>query len=228
MTWGKQKRIWNQRYALIEGELFDLLNDPHQTRAVETFHPEIAESLQENLDAWLKENYRERTPFAIPVGYPEFPTTELPAHESVLYPKRRFAAERADTGISYVTRWGWANDWVTNWTSEDAYVRWEIDVRTPGTYEVTVFYTCPEEDVGSRLQIEADTSALEFVITEDFNPPLYPDRDRFPRKTEVHEKDWKELRAGVLNLDSGATTLTLRALEIPEVRSWTCARSPCD
>jgi hypothetical protein len=68
----------------------------------------------------------------------------------VLYPKRRFAAERADTGISYVTRWGWANDWVTNWTSKDAYVSWDIDVITSGQYEVTLFYTCPEEDVGSR------------------------------------------------------------------------------
>jgi arylsulfatase A-like enzyme len=215
MTWGKQTRIWNQRYALIEGELFDLVNDPHQTRAIESFHPEIAENLQKKLDAWLKENYRERTPFAIPVGYPEFPTTELPAHESVLYPKRRFASERADTGISYVTRWGWANDWVTNWTSKDAYVSWDIDVITSGQYEVTLFYTCPEEDAGSQLVLEAKEDALRFTITEGFDPPLYLDRDRFPRTTEVGEKDWKRIQLGLLELPPGSNSLKLRAEKIP-------------
>jgi hypothetical protein len=130
-------------------------------------------------------------------------------------PEMPFGAPRVQTGISYLTRWGWANDWVTRWTSTNAWIRWEIEVVTPGDYEVTLRYTCPEADAGSRIQVSAGGRSLESRVERAFDPPLYPDRDRYPRKVEVHEKDWAVLKAGVLHLERGVTRLEVRALDIP-------------
>ncbi|MEX0330056.1 MAG: arylsulfatase [Puniceicoccaceae bacterium] len=216
MNWGYRTRIWNERYALAEGELYDLLEDPNQTQPLGQALPDVKASMERELQQWLQKHVpANETAFAIPVGYPGRPVTELPAHESHLYPEFPFGAERFDSGISYVTRWGWANDWITNWTSTQAYVRWDIEVETAGRYAVTLNYTCPEKDVGSRIEIRAGDDSLEVAIAEAFDPPLYPDRDRFPRESEVHEKDWASLSAGLLKLNSGKTNLTVKALEMP-------------
>jgi arylsulfatase A-like enzyme len=216
MNWGRQSRIWNSRYALTNGNLYDLIKDPRQQNPLDEIFPGLKQELEGELQAWLTTHVPENeTAFAIPVGFPGYPTSELPAHESHLFPEFPFGAERFDSGISYVTRWGWANDWVTNWTSSDAHVSWDIDVKTAGQYAISLFYTCADADVGSRLELSAGKERVECVVETAFDPPLYPDRDRYPRKTEVHEKDWATLEAGPLNLDSGKTRITLRALEIP-------------
>ncbi len=197
-----------QRWRWVQegqrAELFDMAADPGQARDVSKDHPEVAERLRAAYEKWFKDVTRrpiERLP--IPVGHPERPAVELPAPEAYL-----------QGGVAWKGRAGWANDWITGWTSLEDQVAWEIDVARPGRYSVTLLYTCPEADVGSRIRIEAGGRSLEAVLARAHDPAPVPSPDRVPRG-EVFEKAWGELHAGTLELEKGRTRLAVRAVARP-------------
>ena len=111
-------------------------------------------------------------------------------------------------------RSGWANDYVTNWTSTEAYPWWEVEVVKAGRFEVTLMYTCPKEDIGVKVRVEIGNKSLEGVVNKVHNPAPLPSPDRVPRG-EVYEKIWAPLTLGAVELSKGRTKLVMRALEIP-------------
>ena len=143
----------------------------------------------------------------IPVGYPQRDEVALPGHEAYLEPLSR-------EGISYNGRAGWANDWVTNWTSTQAYPWWDIEVKNPGRFEVTLMYICSKENVGVKVRVEAGSESLEGVVKKEHNPDHIPSPDRVPRG-EVYEKIWASLTLGNVELNKGRTKLKVKVLEIP-------------
>jgi hypothetical protein len=91
-----------------------------------------------------------------------------------------------------------------------------VEVATAGQYEATVYYTCPEADLGSTIELSFNGSHLEGRVNVANDPPLLgAERDRSPRETESYVKDFKPLRLGVFDLKSGRGELTLRALKVP-------------
>jgi hypothetical protein len=135
----------------------------------------------------------------------------LPGHEAFLEPASK-------KGISYKGRSGWANDYVTNWTSTEAYPWWEVEVVKAGRFEVTLMYTCPKEDVGVKVRVEAGGKSLEGVVKKAHNPAplLSPDR---VQRGEVYEKIWAPLILGAVELSKGRTKFVVRAMEIPGDRA---------
>jgi arylsulfatase A len=75
-------------------------------------------------------------------------------------------------------------------------------------------YACAEDDVGSRLRIEASGKSLELNVDKPFTPATIPSPDRIGRK-EAPERTWGSLPGGRLRLTRGRTLLRVRALEIP-------------
>ena len=55
-------------------------------------------------------------------------------------------------------------DKITGWTSEKAFLRWELDVEQAGTYDVILQYGCDPKDAGSRIRITAAGDAVEDVV----------------------------------------------------------------
>ena len=101
----------------------------------------MAERLASDYAGWFAEVTQDGfEAIPVPLGHAERPEVELPGHEAYLHPA-------PGKGISYVGRNGWANDWVTGWTSPDAYPSWPVDVVQPGRYAVTLLYTCAEANV---------------------------------------------------------------------------------
>ena len=86
---------------------------------------------------------------------------------------------------------------------------------TDGDFEVILYYTCPEEDVGSSFEISFDSNKLTGKITEAHDPPLTGmENDRFER-IESYVKEFKPLTVGIIHLDKGKGKLILKALDIP-------------
>ncbi len=86
---------------------------------------------------------------------------------------------------------------------------------TDGDFEVVIYYTCPNEDVGSTFELSFGSGKLTGKITEAHNPPLTGmENDRFER-IESYIKDFKPLNMGIIHLDKGKGKLTLKALDIP-------------
>jgi len=140
-------------------------------------------------------------PPPIPVGYAEENPVELPVPQSQFSGGLRFSGKHPN------------NAWLTNWTSTDARVQWQLDVVRAGDYAVSLSYLCREADAGARVRISAGEATSE-IVTRATPIGLVPSPDRVPRE-EVYEMEWHTLPAGKLTLSRGKTTLTLETLTKP-------------
>jgi len=92
---------------------------------------------------------------------------------------------------------------------------WDVEVATPGLYNVEIYYTCPAADVGSAIELSLLGQTCNATVDEAFDPPLIDDMDRVQRGGESYVKDFRPLSLGTMDLPSGRSTLTLKATEIP-------------
>ncbi len=205
--WNGNVSVRTQQYRLdAAGKLYDMASDPGQARDIASEKPEVAGRLRDAVEQWKKtvlaELKREPRPFT--VGYREFPMTPLPARDGVGHGNVRRSARAPN--CSYFT----------NWTNPDDRITWDIEVATPGKYEIAIWYSCGSQDVGSRIEASFRESRLDGTVTEAHDPPLRgKENDRVPRDSESYVKDFKPLRLGVMSLEKGRGTLTLRALQVP-------------
>ncbi len=204
--WSGKTSVRSQRYRLDQtGQLFDMQADPGQTRDIAPDQPEVAARLSQALSAWRQDVLKgppEERPFT--VGYREFPLTQLPARDGVPHGNVRRSGKAPNCSF------------FQNWTSPADAITWDVEVATTGQYEATVYYTCPEADLGSTVELSFNGSRLEGSVSVANDPPLLgAERDRSPRETESYVKDFKPLRLGVFDLKSGRGELTLQALKVP-------------
>lgn len=206
--------VRNNQYRLVferdsSMTLYDMLADPGQKLDIASQYPEIVARLSESYLNLYKEVTIEGTkPPPIPVGYPESPTVRLPAPEAKLA-----------GNLNFVIHPGWANDWVTNWTSEADRLSWSLDNKTAGKYQIYLRYACPESAVNSNFQLTVGVQTIPFSIVEAHNPPYLPSPDRVVRK-EVYEKKWKEFKVGEVDLATGPQMLEIQAEALTDARSF--------
>jgi len=199
---------WRAGKAGKRWELYDMSSDPGQKKNVAKKYPKIVKKLSAAYEAMAGDVTKAGfDALPIPIGYSHWPMVTLPGHEAFLEPPSK-------KGISYKGRAGWANDYVTNWTSTEAYPWWEVEVVGAGRFEVTLMYICSKENVGVKVRVEIGGKSLEGVVSKAHNPDPIPSPDRV-RRGEVYEKIWAPLTLGVVELSKGRTKLIVRAVEIP-------------
>ena len=199
-----------------DGELYDMIADPGQTKPVTAQEPQLTARLSSALKSWKTEMYGENPPVRtatdwgdvdprpLPVGYREFPRSFLPASEAV--PQGTVRRSTTSPNSSYFV----------NWTSPADQMVWQLDVHTNGNYAVEILYTCPLPDAGSTIELSLGDSRLTGKVTPGWDPPLYTNQDTLPRApTQSKMKEFRTLSLGPISLQAGQGPLTLRALEIP-------------
>ena len=188
-----------------QGALFDMLADPGQTRNIANDKPDIATKMSRAVAEWrsaVLPKSKDDRPF--PVGYAEFPMTPLPARDGVPHGGVRRSASAPNSS------------YFVNWKSTADSLTWDIEVNTSGTYEVTIFYTCPVSDEGSTIELSFNDTKLTGQVAPGWDPPLYTNQDTIPRPpAESKMKEFRPLNPGSLTLSKGRGLLTLRALKIP-------------
>jgi len=210
--WGNRGSVRTQRWRAVTErngwQLYDMAADPSQKNNIAKQNPEVVRKLRLAYESWLKDVMKDGLdPIPIPIGYSQRREVVLQGHEAFLNPPDR-------KGISYHGRSGWANDWITNWTSTQAYPFWEIDVVKEGTYEITLMYVCSRENVGSKIRVEIGSSHINGTMQIPYDPKPIPSPDRVERK-EVFEKVWAPLRLGTVKLTKGRSRFVVRALTKP-------------
>jgi arylsulfatase A-like enzyme len=205
--WNGRVSVRSQRYRLdADGRLFDIENDPGQQRDLAPSLPEVRDRLARAKADWQRELLgplgEDDRPFT--VGYRQFPATPLPARDGV--PQGGIRRSASAPNCSFFE----------NWTRTDDRITWDIEVVAAGRYSVVIDYTCPESEVGSRIELTFQSSRLEGRVTEAHDPPLKgAEHDRVPRHGESYVKDFRPFRLGSIELPRGRGPLTLRALSIP-------------
>jgi hypothetical protein len=204
---------WNNRISVRspqwrydrDGLLHNILQDPGQHVDVSGQYPDVVQILQDSLGHWeqnvLSELGRDDRPF--PVGHSDFRYTQLPSRDGVAHGN----IERSNR---------FPNDsFFTNWSSTADSITWDVEVLESGDYQVELYYTCPEVDLGSTVQLSFGHSSITGVIDEAHDPPLKGmEHDRIERQ-ESYVKDFRPMNLGIIRLESGRGFLTLKALEVP-------------
>ena len=115
------------------------------------------------------------------------------------------------------------SSYFVNWTSTNDRITWDIAVHTAGNYDVTIYYTCPDEDAGSTIELSFAGSKLSGKVTPGWDPPLYTNQDTLPRPpAESRMKEFRPLKLGTIHLDDTGGPLTLAPWRFPARASWTC------
>lgn len=205
--WKGRTSVRTQQYRLgHQGQLFDMISDPGQKTDLSRELLDVARELEQIKDDWEKEVLAELPEIdmrTFPLGHPDFAHTQIPARDGQAHGN----VERSNRFPN--------NTFFRNWTSTSDSITWDIDVVEPGTFEVEIYYTCPQKDVGSTFQISVGTATLDGVITEGHDPPLTGmEHDRMERQ-ESYVKEFRPLLVGQMQLGQGEQRLALKALEIP-------------
>jgi len=204
--WGGRVSVRTQRFRLDDkGRLYDMYEDLGQARDVAADHPVLAADLRASVGAWKQEMLPglkdDKRPFVI--GHPGAPRTQIPARDGV-----------ASGGIERSNRFPNCS-YFTNWKTPDDRITWDVELAASGEYAVDIYYTCAEEDLGSKIELRFGETALTGTVTQANNPPLVGALQDHVVRAESYVKNFRPMRLGTLKMEAGAGDLVLRALEVP-------------
>lgn len=197
-------------------QLFDITKDPSEKDNIAADHPEIVQELAASLDKFLAEvDATNIAPAPIEIGHAENYSVELQGHEAFLHGANGLEGdEAAGEGISYHGPNGFANDWVEQWTSTDAYPFWNVNVARGGTFQVILKYNVHPADIGATMTVrvggQSATKTLDqaFLHAKHFIPDKIERPHSFPQ-------DWLEVPVGLVDLKPGQTRLEVHADAMP-------------
>ena len=205
-SWKGRVGARNQRFRLgHKGRLFDMQKDPGQRIDVSEKFPDAALELKKSVANFranvLPELGKDDRPFVI--GHTGVSWTQVPARDGT-----------AHGGIKRSNKFPNCS-YFTNWTKTDDYLSWKVEVGKSGTYEVELWYACPQKDVGSVIELSCGGNSIMKKITMPNDPPLVGMKeDRSPR-TESYVKAFTPMKMGELKLKAGTAELKLQAMDIP-------------
>ena len=131
-------------------------------------------------------------------------TTLLPARDAILSANLKRSSRHPN--CSYIT----------NWTTTNDSIWWNIDVPESGDFDVEILYTCDANQIGSVIELTLATGnislpVLTATIDRPYESPLIgAAEDRVPR-TESLVKDFGWTKLGTISLSPGITSLWLKA-----------------
>lgn len=183
-------------FKMVEDSLlFNLIADPAESQNVATQYPKKLEKLQQAYRAWWKslpvrtEDY----PFAIPVGHKQENPVLLQPHHGKAMGQLQFLGRRGLLGERIGTHpSGVDGDWLGAWEKVGDGIRWKIDVKQPGRYQigVKVRNPLPKEDISLGVKI-AGSTVVKTIPASSL------------------DQSWQEIRLLDLHLLSGIQTLDI-------------------
>lgn len=200
---------WRAAYMRNKWSLYDMLADPSQKRDVAKAHPQVVKKLSAAYANWYQDvSAAGFAPIPIPVGHPKEAVTSIPSNESFLAPE-------AGQGINYSGKGhnGYANSWLEDWTDPSAAAVWNLDVLTPGTYTVSLKYTCAKQDVGCEVAVSTGNQRLIATISQPHDPPKIGNQDRVEQSDNYMSKEWATIQLGTLELKKGRYDLKLTGVK---------------
>lgn len=207
--WNGSTSVRSQQWRLDhEGNLYDIIQDRAQENDVSDQFPDIASSLSDSLKKWeenvladLKSDQADERTF--PVGHLDFRNTQLPARDAIPHGN----IERSNR---------YPNDsFFRNWSSTSDSITWDVEVLEEGEFEVDLYYTLPQEHLGTVIELSLGNNSLSDTITVAHDPPTEGmENDRISRQ-ESYVKDFRPHTMGRIKLQAGQGQLKLNALDFP-------------
>ena len=209
-AWKQRASVRDSRYRLqLDGQLYDLAEDPGETNDISDQYPKVASKLQKSLQDWLREtkasNPIQPESRPITLGHLDEALVQLPARDAT----NHGGVKRSNRFPNATYMWNWSAN------AEDR-ISWEVEVLASGKFEVEMYYACQESAVGAGIELSCQDQLLRSHIPDAHETPLLgAAEDRVPRQ-EGYVKRWAVMKLGVLELPTGKGTLNLRLTETME------------
>lgn len=203
--WKGRSTARTQQFRMhSSGQLYDIENDPREQVDVASDRPGVAKRLTKRLEQWSASmpvtQDGETRPF--PIGHPDAQWTQLPARDATF----TGSIKRSNKFPNCTYLYDWANT--------DSEIRWDVEVIESGRYEVQLYYTCPQQDVGSTIELSIGDQLVTATIDQAAESPLIGAKeDRVPRM-EGYVRWWKPMTLGNLQIKPGRQTLVLKAQKV--------------
>jgi len=206
-AWNNKVTVRTDRYRKqAGGGLYDIESDPGEKQDLSEEKPQVAARLENALQKWIAEtNPRssrdpETRPFTL--AHPDASYTQLPARDAT--PHGNIIRSNRFPNCTFMTQW----------TSTEDKITWDLVVAGQGKYEVEMYYACPESSVGTELELSLGKEKILAKIETANDVPLIGAKEDRLERVEGYVKDWKPMKLGVIELSPGPATLTLRATKI--------------
>lgn len=199
--WANETSVRSQKFRLSnKDELYDMVNDPNQTKNVATEFPSEYRELKSWKDKWLQD-VRTELPAQdlrpLMVGNKKMPLTNLPAAEGE--PKGNIIRSSKHPNDSYFLGWKSSADKIT----------WNVEVEDDGVFEVSVFYACSEKNIGTELEMKFNDASISKKISTPNNVPVMGMENDKVERDESYVKDFKPMKLGNVELKKGKGLLEL-------------------
>ncbi len=203
--WGNNVSARNQRFRLDQsGKLYDMVADPGQYKDVSQQHPTVADEMAKAVVEFRNTviGPPELDDRLFPITHPDFDLVQLPARDAVADGELKRSSRHPNSS------------YFTNWTSTDDRITWKAEALDDGQYQAEIFFSCPEGQQGSTVELRFNQATLSGEISKSTPIRLIgEDQDRSPR-TESFEQDWQRLKLGTISITKGQGALTLQATRI--------------
>ena len=204
--WSGKTSVRSERFRLSsDHKLYDMQNDPAQTRDTSKEHPDDYKKLLAWKDEWISTVLNElpkqdTRPF--PIGHPKMELTILPSSEAT--GKGNVIRSNKHPNSSFFLQWR---------DSEDE-ISWPVSVQESGTFEIDVYYACSDANIGSEIRIEFEGSSLaSSLMTANEKPLIGRENDRV-LSIESYTKDFLPMKLGRIELKKGEGKLKLRVISL--------------
>lgn len=197
---------WRATMAGRKWKLFNMIADPGQETDVSSDHPAVTQKLAEEFQKWFESiDTENRDSRRIRIGHPTRKQFQIPANEADLTPG--YGDQIRYTGD---TESGYANSWITGWTSTEAYPSWPLKVLQDGKYDLSIQYGCDARNVGCQLEITIGNASRIVNIPQAAPGELIPKPDRLYSNNYQSRSNWQTLDVGSFGLTQGDADLTIK------------------
>lgn len=206
-AWNGRSSVRSQTHRMqSNGMLFDVDNDPREQVDVSKSQTETAAHLSTALVEWQNENplrrANDKRDRPITLGHPDAAWTQLPARDATF----SGAIERSNRFPNCT--------FLQNWQDCESEIIWDTDVLAGGKYEVQMYYSCSEEDVGSTVELSiGDASISAEIVQPNVAPLIGAAEDRIERM-EGYVRRWKPMTLGMITLAKGRAKTILKATDV--------------
>lgn len=204
--WKNKTSIRIQNYRLDENnKLFDMIADLGQNSDISDNYPEIYKRMLSQKKEWQNNVLSELPKIdnrSFSIGHKDWKYNILPARDA------KFSGN-----IKRSNRWPNCS-YLTNWINSTDSIIWDVDLLEDGKFDVIVYYTCSQENIGSEFQMRFKESSISSKVSQAHKPPILgKEFDRIPRE-ESYTKEFKALKMGTIDLKKGKGQLSLIAKKV--------------
>ena len=202
--WNGKLSARNQRFRMQnDGELYDIDEDPKELVDVADQHPQVVRALRKSMDDFVSQTNPRRSNAKlqrpITIGHPRAEWTQVPARDAT-----------AHGGVARSNRFPNCT-FMGNWASTEDRIEWDAEVLEAGDFEVSMWYACDQDQVGSTIQLKFGAESVTANITQPNEVPLIGEAQDRVVRMEGYVKRWKSMTLGTIHLEPGRGKLTLNA-----------------